>query len=88
MHCAVTIEIHKPELEALIVERMKAGGFQNVEDVLLEALMASHPAAADPAGSRDHRTGADLIAAIQKSPYREVEIEPVRGRLAVRDVVF
>jgi hypothetical protein len=37
----MTIEIHKPELEALIQERMKSGGFQNVEDVLLEALQSS-----------------------------------------------
>jgi len=85
VHCAVTIEIHKPELEALIVERMKAGGFQSVEDVLLQALKASQPAGAGP---RDHRTGADLIAAIQKSPYREIEIEPARCPLAIRDVVF
>jgi hypothetical protein len=28
------IEIHRPEFEALIVERMKRGGFQNVEDAL------------------------------------------------------
>ena len=31
----MTIEIHKPELEALIVQRMKSGGFQNVEDALV-----------------------------------------------------
>lgn len=37
----MTIEIQKPELEALIRERMKSGGFQNVEDVLLEALKSS-----------------------------------------------
>ena len=34
----MTIKINKPELEALIHERMKSGGFQNVEDVLLQAL--------------------------------------------------
>ena len=34
----MTIEIHKPELEALIMERMKIGGFQNVEDVIMQAL--------------------------------------------------
>jgi len=28
----MTIEIRKPELEALILERMKLGGFQNAED--------------------------------------------------------
>jgi hypothetical protein len=34
----MTIEIHKPELEALIRERMKTGPFRDVEDVLMEAL--------------------------------------------------
>jgi len=32
------IEIHKPELENLIQERMASGGFQDVEDVLIQAL--------------------------------------------------
>jgi hypothetical protein len=32
------------------------------------------------------RTGADLIAAIQRSPYRDLEIEPERYRLPVRGV--
>lgn len=40
------IEIHKPELESLIRERMESGGFQNVEDVLMQALKSS------PAGER------------------------------------
>lgn len=84
----MTIQIHRPELEALIIEHMKAGGFQSVEDALLQALKASPPAA-DPTGKpRENRTGADLIAAIQRSPYREIEIEPARYRLPVRDVTF
>jgi hypothetical protein len=37
---ALTIEIHTPELEALIIQRMRSGGFQNVEDALLQALKA------------------------------------------------
>lgn len=32
------------------------------------------------------RTGAALIAALQESPYREIEIEPQRERMPVRDV--
>jgi prevent-host-death family protein len=32
------------------------------------------------------RTGRELIAAIQSSPYREIEIEPARGSMPVRDV--
>ncbi len=39
----MTIKINKPELEALIHERMKSGGFQNVEDVLLQALNPQPP---------------------------------------------
>jgi prevent-host-death family protein len=32
------------------------------------------------------RTGAALIAALQASPYRDLEIEPRRDRLPVREV--
>ena len=39
----MTIEIHKPELEAFILERMKSGAFQDVEDVLMQALKSSPP---------------------------------------------
>ena len=77
----MTIEIHRPELEALIRERMKTGAFQTVEDALMEALKASPPAEDRSGKPRDTRTGADLIAALQSSPYREIEIEPARYRL-------
>ena len=36
--------------------------------------------------SRETRTGADLIAALQASPYRDIDIEPERYRLPVRGV--
>jgi prevent-host-death family protein len=32
------------------------------------------------------RTGAALIAAMQESPYRDIDLEPRRVRLPVRDV--
>ncbi len=35
------IEIHQPELENIIRERMATGEFQNVEEVLMQALKAS-----------------------------------------------
>jgi hypothetical protein len=84
MKAAMTIEIHRPELEALIMERMRAGGFNNVEDVLMQAL---ETLPVEPLGTKS-RTGADLIAAMQSSPYREMEIEPARHRMPVRDVAF
>ena len=84
----MTIEIHRPELEALIMERMKIGGFHNVEDALMQALETSPVTEAKPAAAAKNRTGADLIAAMQASPYREIEIEPARYPMPVRDVTF
>jgi len=83
----MTIEIHRPEREALIIQRMRSGGFHNVEDALLQALKTS-PLGGEPSGtSHDKRTGADLIAALQASPYRELDIEPPKVLLTtVRDV--
>jgi hypothetical protein len=80
---AMTIEIQKPELEALIMERMRRGGFQSMEDVIMQALEASP----SPASVED-LTGADLIAAMQSSPYQEVEIEPSRYPMSVRNVTL
>ncbi|MGH9641128.1 MAG: hypothetical protein ACRD3Q_01755 [Terriglobales bacterium] len=84
----MTIEIQRPELEALIIQRMKSGGFDNVEDALMEALKTSAPAEDRNGKPHVKRTGADLIEALQSSPYREIEIEPARYRLPVRDVTF
>jgi len=39
----MTIEIHTPELEALIMQRMESGGFQTIEEVLLQALKMPLP---------------------------------------------
>src|SRR4051794_22532513 len=62
---AVTIRIHRPELEALIQERMKSGRFDDVEDVLMAALTSAPPRgeAATARSQETSRTGADLIAA-------------------------
>ncbi len=38
---AVMTIIHRPELEALIMEGMKMGRFHNVEDALMQALVTS-----------------------------------------------
>jgi hypothetical protein len=37
----MTIEIHKPELEALIRQRLETGVSQDVEDILIEALRST-----------------------------------------------
>jgi hypothetical protein len=89
--CLMTIEICKPELEALIRERMKSGTFDNVEDVLIQALKSSplqSVKGTDPSDETPIPTGAALIKAMQASPYKEIVFEPMRERLPVRDVVF
>jgi hypothetical protein len=80
------IQIQKPELEALILDRMQTGKFENIEDFLLRALRASPLTGETLHGEGREGTGADLVAAMQASPYKEIDIEPTRERLAARDV--
>ena len=40
----MTIHITKPEIEALINQRLQSGVFKDAEDVILQALQASEPA--------------------------------------------
>ena len=87
----MTIEIQRPELEALILERMQLGAFPTVEDALLQALksspLLSEQGAAESNGTPGP-TGADLVAAMQASPYKDITLEPARDRMPVRDVAF
>lgn len=76
----MTIEIHRPELEALIIERLRSGAFESIEDVLIQALHGS-----PIPQKQETRTGANLIAAMQASPYKEVDLEPARVTMPVRD---
>jgi hypothetical protein len=85
------IEIQEPELEALILERMQRYAFPRVEDALLQALKSSPlPSGLASAASSGSPipTGADLVAAMQNSPYKEITLEPMRYRMPVRDVAF
>jgi len=75
----VTIEITRPEIEAMIQSRLRKKGSTDAEEIILEALRATE---------EPRRTGADLIAAIQASPYREIDLEPEREVLPVRDVTL
>lgn len=87
----MTIKIQRPELEALILQRMQLGAFSTVEDALLEALKSSPlPSGQGVAGSNGTPglTGADLVKAMQASPHKEIALEPSRDRMPVRDVAF
>lgn len=83
----MTIEIREPELEALIRQRMQSGAFRNVEDVLLQALKST-PLPTSLAPEPINSTGDSLIAAMQASPYKIVNVEPARTYLPVRDIAL
>ena len=85
----MTIEIHRPELEALILEHMKSGAFENVEDVLMQALKSGPSPEKHTRGPEEcGRTGAELVAAMQASPYQDIGLTPPSYRLPVRNVVL
>jgi hypothetical protein len=47
----MTIEITKPEIEALIIQRLQSGGFRDAQDVILQALQGA-ATVAPPSGKR------------------------------------
>ena len=52
--CApMTIEITKPEVEALINQRLESGAFKDAEDVILQALQSSPPPAPEKPPAKD-----------------------------------
>jgi Arc/MetJ-type ribon-helix-helix transcriptional regulator len=91
----MNLEIHKSELVQRVNAHIRTGHFHDADEVLEKALDAleervTAPPAAHAAKADDKRTGADLIAALRSSPYRELDIEPARFCLSmpVRDVTF
>jgi hypothetical protein len=77
----MTIEIHQPQLEALIRQRMASGLFQSVEDLLLQTLEASPAKRTEPAAER--KSLAQLFA---DSPFRGMEMEFPRDPAALRSI--
>jgi len=82
----MNIEIHDPELERQVQEAMNSGRFHDFEEMLTQALGALSENVS--ARSRERRFGTALVEAMQASPYKEIELEPQRYRLPVREVSF
>ena len=83
----MTIEIHNPDLVQRLTMHIRTGQFQNTDELIAKALDAldKHTAAAAPA----NETGAVILAALQDSPYPEIDLTPSRVLLSnVREVVL
>jgi Arc/MetJ-type ribon-helix-helix transcriptional regulator len=73
----MTIEIHEPELEALIQQRMASGAFRSVEDVLKAALQ---PAAEDQPPRDQPKESLDQMFARVRGLFTDEEIDTMFRR--------
>jgi hypothetical protein len=60
----MTIQINRPEVEALINQRLKSGAFKDAEDVILKALQSSPPTP-QPEAAHPHRSLQDVFEAVR-----------------------
>jgi hypothetical protein len=60
----MTIQITRPEVEALINERLQSGAFRDAEDVILQALRSSPPTTLQP-GTPPAKDIAELFAPLR-----------------------
>ena len=80
----MNLEIHKPELVQRVQAQIQSGHFHDTDELIEKALDALEiqGSTAPPTA-----TGAVVLAALQASPYRDIDLTPPRVCLTnVRDV--
>jgi len=83
----MNLEIHKPELAERVRAQIQSGHFQDADDLLEKALDALDEQSTN--ATSETATGAVLLAALQASPYKEIDLTPPRVPLTnVRDVAL
>lgn len=75
----MNLEIHKPELVERVQAQIQSGLFHDADELIEKALDAldERAIAAAPATA----TGAVVLAALQASPHRDIDLTPPRVRL-------
>jgi hypothetical protein len=84
----MTIEIRKPELEALIRERMSSGAFEDVEDVIMQALKSSPVAMSRSAANPRPAGRKNLAELFAESPLKGLDLDFERDPDCGRDVAL
>ncbi len=83
----MTMEIHNPELAKRVTTHIRTGQFEDADAVVEKALDALDRVTAAPTPATE--TGAVILAALQASPYPEIDLTPPRVLLTnVREVVL
>lgn len=83
----MSIEIDKPELVERVNAHIQTGHFHDAAELLEKALDALDGISAAVAPTT--KTGAVVLAALQASPYPEIDLTPPRVLLTnVREVVL
>lgn len=83
----MTIEIIDPELVQRVTMHIRTGQFRNTDELVEKALDALDQRIS--ATLQTNETGAVILAALQDSPYPEIDLTPPRVRLSnVREVVL
>jgi hypothetical protein len=81
----MTIQINKPEVEALINQRLQTGAFKDAEDVVWQALQSSplQAAATAPKSTEPAKNMADLFAPLRGL---NIDFESDRSKGTGRDI--
>ena len=83
----MNIEIRKPELVERVQAQIQSGHFHDADELIEKALDALDEQALSPVSVT--ATGSVVLAALQASPFREIDITPPRVLITnVRDVTF
>ena len=85
---AMLIEIHSPEAQAIIRQRMSAGGFKNAEEVIIQALKSSPAEETAAAASRRTAGRKSLAQLFADSPFKGLDVDFERESDYGRDVML
>jgi hypothetical protein len=80
----MTIQITKPEVEALINQRLRSGGFKDAEDVVWQALQSSPAEAAPPPGNAE--SAKDMVELFAPLRGLNIDFESDRDKDTGRDI--
>ena len=77
----------QPQEEARLIALAHAKGLsaETLVRAALERILSEAPEIPEPSGAV---TGAELVSAMQASPFKEIPLESNRDQLPVRDVAF